>query len=126
MIDFPDARAAARQIAAVSEQTRLQILFKLAEGPHHVGQLAELLGVPIVNMSHHLGVLRQHGLVEDAKDGRRVVYTFHPDVFTPPNGDADSLGTISLGVCRLAMRRSDALTADGAKVSRKPARKKAD
>jgi DNA-binding transcriptional ArsR family regulator len=126
MIDFPDARTAARQIAAVSEQTRLQILYILAEGPHHVGQLAELLGVPIVNMSHHLGVLRQHGLVEDEKEGRRVVYKFHPDVFTPPNGDADSLGTITLGVCRLAMRRSDALTADGERVGKKSGRKKAD
>ncbi len=36
----------------------------------NVTQLAKALGVEIVNVSHHLGVLRNAGLVEDIKDGR--------------------------------------------------------
>ena len=127
MFDASDAKTAARQFAAVSEPTRLLILYRLAEEPHNVGQLAELLGIPIVNMSHHLGVLRHHGLIEDAKDGRRVVYKFNPDVFTPPTGAADGLGTVTLGVCRMTLRKSGGLTAaDGEKTGKRAVRKKAE
>ena len=120
MIDFPDARTAARQLAAVGEPTRLLILYRLTQGPHHVGELADLLGVPIVNMSHHLGVLRHFGLVEDVKRGRRVVYQFNPELFTPVKGDGEVIGTLSLGVCRLDIRKSGGPSADGAPAAKKP------
>lgn len=114
MISFSDARVAARQIAAVSEATRLTVLYTLADGPRHVGELADMLGVEIVNMSHHLGVLRSHGLVEDEKDGRRVVYKLNPDTFAAASVEGD-LGTILLGVCKLTLRQSEAPTAEGPK-----------
>lgn len=107
MIEYTDAKRSANLLSAVGEQTRLLIMYRIAEGgPHHVSQLAGLLDVPIVNMSHHLGVMRQAGLLEDEKDGRRVVYKFNPDVFDPPNGDPDCLGTLNLGVCKLVIRKT--------------------
>jgi DNA-binding transcriptional ArsR family regulator len=127
MMEFTDAKRSANLLAAVGEQTRLLIMYRLAEGPHHVGQLADLLDVPIVNMSHHLGVMRQAGLLEDEKDGRRVVYKFRPEVFSPANGDTDCLGTLTLGVCKLEIRRADAVgtAPDEVKVGRRRGRSKA-
>jgi DNA-binding transcriptional ArsR family regulator len=72
MMEFSHARKVAGMLAALAEPTRLQIAFHLAAGPHHVSQLAELVGAPMVNMSHHLGVMRQAGLLEDEKQGRKV------------------------------------------------------
>lgn len=109
-----DARDAARQMAAVGEPTRLMILYALADGQQNVGDLADLLGVPIVSMSHHLGVLRSHKLVEDEKDGRKVVYKLHPDAYVPPTGNGDR-GVLRLGVCKLTLRKAVAASADGPK-----------
>ena len=43
-------------------------------------------GAEVVNVSHHLGVLRHAGVVLDEKQGRFVVYRLHPDVFHPTGG----------------------------------------
>lgn len=106
MMDYSDARRVAAMLAAVGEPTRLLILYRLAQGPHHVGQLAEMLGVPMVNMSHHLGVLRQAGLLDDEKDGRRVVYHLRPEiVISPADTEPDVLATMQFGKCRFTLRR---------------------
>src|SRR5262245_17549291 len=103
MMEFADARRAAAMLAALAEPTRLRIIFLLARGPHHVSQLAELVGAPMVNMSHHLGVMRQSGVLEDEKDGRKVVYRFRDGIFS--NGDGnDILGTLQLGPFRVVLR----------------------
>src|SRR4051794_39338253 len=103
MMDFADARRAAVVLAALAEPTRLRIVFHLARGPHHVSQLAELIGTPMVNMSHHLGVMRTAGLLEDEKDGRKVVYKFRTEVFTADNG-GETLGTLHVGPFRVIIR----------------------
>lgn len=104
MIAFSDAKKVAGMLAAVAEPTRLLILYRLGHGPHHVGALAELLGVPMVNMSHHLGVLRQAGLLEDEKDGRRVVYKLHPELVVESVADG-ALATLALGYYHLAIKK---------------------
>jgi len=105
MIEFHDAKKVAGMLSAVGEPTRLQILYRLALAPHHVGKLADLIGIPMVNMSHHLGVMRQAGLLDDEKDGRRVVYRFRPEVFSPGNG-SEVLGTLTLGLYRLVVLKN--------------------
>lgn len=102
MMEFADARRVAAVLAALAEPTRLRILFHLARGPLHVGRLAELLDVPMVNMSHHLGVMRQAGLLDDEKDGRKVVYRFRPEVFAPGE-NGDTLGTLTVGTFRVVV-----------------------
>lgn len=106
MIAYSEARKVAGMLGAVAEPTRLLILFRLAQGPHHVGALSELLGVPMVNMSHHLGVLRQAGLLDDEKDGRRVIYRIRPEIMVEPAGDG-TLATLALGDYRLAVMKRD-------------------
>lgn len=102
MTPFVEARKVASMLAALAEPTRLRIAFYLARGPHHVSQLAELLDIPIVNMSHHLGVMRQAGLIDDEKQGRRVIYSFRHSITT--NGDGSStLITLNIGTLRVAL-----------------------
>lgn len=122
MMDYAEARRAAAGLAALAEPTRLRVLFLLARGPHHVGQLADLVGTPMVNMSHHLGVMRQAGLVEDEKDGRRVVYRFRPDVFAAGDGDG-TLGVLTVGPFRVVVRADGQPPAIG-RPKRKPPKPK--
>lgn len=103
MMDFAEARKVAQMLAALAEPTRLRIVYQLANQSYYVSQLAEVLGVPMVNLSHHLGVMRQAGFVEDEKSGRRVVYRFRPDVFQPGDG-TDILGVLQIGPIQVRLR----------------------
>jgi DNA-binding transcriptional ArsR family regulator len=109
VIEFHDAKRIAAMLAAVGEPTRLQILYRLAQGPHHVGKLAGLIGIPMVNMSHHLGVMRQAGLLDDEKDGRRVVYRIHPDICS--HAGNGSLATLQLGRYKLTVMKGGGVVA---------------
>jgi DNA-binding transcriptional ArsR family regulator len=102
MTDFSEARKVAALIAAVSEPTRLQVLWQLARGPMHVGALSDAVDIKMVNMSHHLGVMRQAGILDDTKDGRKVVCTLKPEIFTPGT-TPDVLGVLTLGNFRVVM-----------------------
>jgi ArsR family transcriptional regulator, nickel/cobalt-responsive transcriptional repressor len=94
----------AQLLRALADPERLRIISVLRRGPHNVSELADLLNSFIVNVSHHLGVLRHAGLVQDVKHGRFVVYSLHPNVYQP--GDENSsVDYLDLGCCRLEMPR---------------------
>ncbi|HEY1392532.1 MAG TPA: metalloregulator ArsR/SmtB family transcription factor [Methylibium sp.] len=59
---------------ALSEPTRLQILNLLRGGEHNVGELAQLTGYTSANVSRHLALLVQHGLLERESRGTAVYY----------------------------------------------------
>src|SRR5689334_25425946 len=71
-------REALRDVAsyfqALSEPTRLQILNLLRDGERNVGALAELCGYTPANISRHLSMLVQQGLVERESRGTAVYY----------------------------------------------------
>ena len=90
----------ARMLRALADPERLRIITCLREGPRNVTELSGLLQAEIVNVSHHLGVLRHAGVVLDEKQGRFVVYRLHPDVFHPADG-APTTEHLDLGCCRL-------------------------
>src|SRR6266513_3030481 len=92
------AKHCADMLAALAEPNRIRIIECLRTGEKNVTELAKLLNVEIVNVSHHLGVLRQAGLVQDEKHGRFVVYSLHPKHFTNDNTKATYL---DLGWCRV-------------------------
>lgn len=126
MTEFAEARKVAALLAAVAEPTRLRVLWQLAKGPEHVGNLADLVGIKMVNMSHHLGVMRQAGVLEDEKDGRRVIYRLRPDIFTRGT-TADILGVLTLGSFRVVLRaepEAPAVPAGAVAKSRRKAAKK--
>jgi ArsR family transcriptional regulator, nickel/cobalt-responsive transcriptional repressor len=98
MTDKEQAAKCAKMLQAIAEPNRIRIIEALRTGSMNVTQLATELNVEIVNVSHHLGVLRHAGLVEDQKDGRFVVYSLHPKVF---QHDASKATFVDLGWCRV-------------------------
>jgi ArsR family transcriptional regulator len=90
-------------LLALADPERLRIISCLRHGPRNVTELANLLQAKVVNVSHHLGVLRHAGVVLDEKQGRYVVYRLHPDVFHPDSG-GPAAEHLDLGCCRLELK----------------------
>lgn len=71
----PEALAqVASYFQALSEPTRLQILNLLRSGERNVGELAQACGYSSANVSRHLALLMQHGLVAREGRGTAVYY----------------------------------------------------
>jgi DNA-binding transcriptional ArsR family regulator len=90
----------ARLLKAMADPDRLRIVQCLRAGPKNVGEIAAELGEEVVNVSHHLGVLRNAGIAVDERHGRFIVYRLHPDVFQadPKQSEPEHL---DFGCCRL-------------------------
>ena len=54
---------------------RIQILRTLKTGEKTVNELARLTGIPQANMSQHLSLLRQIGLLSTRRDGTNIYYS---------------------------------------------------
>jgi DNA-binding transcriptional ArsR family regulator len=65
---------AAHILGVLSHETRLNLVLALAQGPASVSELCDHLGLEQSNASHHLGILRNTGLVSDERDGQFVIY----------------------------------------------------
>jgi len=90
----------ARALKALADPERLRIIQCLQGGAKHVGEVCKLLGLPLANVSHHLGVLRHAGLVCDKKQGKYVSYSLAPDVFAPSR-EGGAAAVADFGCCRL-------------------------
>jgi DNA-binding transcriptional ArsR family regulator len=60
--------------SALSEPTRLLIMYALSEGARNVNDLASELNVTQPTTSRHLKVLRDHGLVITTRQGTSITY----------------------------------------------------
>ncbi len=75
MLPSDEAAARAAQLAyALAHPVRLQILAALAEGDAYVMDLTAALGRRQANISQHLAVLREAGLVVAEREGMTVRY----------------------------------------------------
>jgi DNA-binding transcriptional ArsR family regulator len=110
----------AEVLKTLSSPRRLEIIHVLADGPHEVGRLAEVLGISQPNASQHLSVMRAAGLVEGERDGREVHYRLSdPDIIVA----CDIMkGVLQRRIARLADLSAEhsagpvpASTADGAR-----------
>ena len=73
----------AERFRALAEPTRIKILDRLREGEATVQELTEVIGSTQQNVSKHLGVLRQAGIVRRRRDGNYVHYWIaDPGVFS--------------------------------------------
>ena len=84
MKNLPDE--ALTQVAAyfqaLSEPTRLQILNQLRQQARSVGELAQICGYSAANISRHLALLAQHGLVARESRGNSAYYAIaDPSVY---------------------------------------------
>ncbi len=64
---------------ALADPTRILLLYRLAEGPLSVGELATALGASQPTVSRHLKVLRERGMVTTTRYGATVVYSLIDD-----------------------------------------------
>jgi DNA-binding transcriptional ArsR family regulator len=89
----------AEMLRALSEPIRLRIVDCLRSGPKNVGEIGEALDAEIVTVSHHLGILKNAGIVERERQGRFMLYKLREGVIeTKRSSSPDHL---NLGCCRL-------------------------
>jgi ArsR family transcriptional regulator len=100
MKDELESQRCARLLKAMADPERLRIVQCLRAGEKNVSDLAAELGVEVVNLSHHLGVLRHAGIVVDQRQGRFIFYRLHPTVFEQRSASA-SADYLEFGCCRL-------------------------
>ena len=62
-------------LRALAEDTRVRIIGLLISSPLDVNEIADRVGVSQYNVSKHLRVLREAGLLQLEKAGRRHLYT---------------------------------------------------
>jgi ArsR family transcriptional regulator, nickel/cobalt-responsive transcriptional repressor len=92
MPDLPAAPSCAKMLKVLADDVRLAVIEQLLEGPKHVGEINEQLGVEQTLLSHHLRVLREAGLVRSQRDGKSVLYRLAPAVEGARRGKAIDLG----------------------------------
>src|SRR3954462_12884245 len=72
-----------KYLRALADGDRLKIVQCLQDGPMSVGEVTRRLAARMANVSHHLRLLRQAGVVERRKQGRFVIYALSPKIHRP-------------------------------------------
>ena len=81
-------------LKTLASPRRLELIHVLAGGPAEVGRLAEAIGASQPNVSQHLAIMRNAGIVEAERSGREVRYRLaDPDV------------TVACGIMRGVLER---------------------
>ena len=88
---------------ALNDPKRLFILHALASGPSSVSALAEAVDASVANVSQHLAVLRERGLVDTERDGLSIIYSLrYPELI-------DIIGELRAVLRTELTRRTDQL-----------------
>lgn len=90
------AEECARKLQVLGEPARWRVIEALLEGPKHVNQIQDAVGLEQSLLSYHLRKLREEGLVRSEIDGKSRLYSV---VRT-----ADGKG-LDLGCCALDMKQ---------------------
>ncbi len=69
-----DIDLAARSLKAMSHPIRLKILCTLSDGEASVQEIVTNVGTSQSNISQHLAILREKGILVSRKDANRVYY----------------------------------------------------
>lgn len=97
----PLAELIAQRFRVIGEPTRIRLLDRLREGEASVQDLTDALAASQQNVSKHLGVLAQAGIVERRKDGNLSLYRIADE----------SVFELCEQVCGSLQRRADELSA---------------
>lgn len=71
----PVFRAHAELCQALANEHRLAILHALSQGEKCVGDIAAEIGISVHNVSQHLRLLKERGLVASRKEAQTVYYS---------------------------------------------------
>jgi len=69
----------ARLCQVLASPKRLEILYTLKDSEMTAGDLAKAVDVTMPNLSQHLSLMKQHGLVESRKEGLNMYYRVASD-----------------------------------------------
>jgi ArsR family transcriptional regulator len=96
----PTDRAAdqAAALRAVAEPIRLRVVWLLRPGPLPVGKIAEALGKPRANTSHHLILMHRAGVLTATREGLFIRYGLAPAAY-----DAGPPASLDLAGLRLLL-----------------------
>ena len=96
-------------LRALGEETRVRIVALLMEQPMDVGAISDALGVSPYNVSKHLRVLREAGLLEVEKEGRLRRYALPESI----KREASAGHVLDLGCCSFHFDEDGAARPDG-------------
>ena len=80
--DIPDGQNFERMIQffkALSDPSRVKILFSIFSSAICVGDIAKTLQMSESAVSHHLQILRMNGLVRRKRSGKTILYVLSDD-----------------------------------------------
>ena len=86
---------------ALADDTRQRILEMLLEREMCVGDIVDAFSMSQPSISHHLGVLKQFGLVTSRKEGKQVFYAINRDRVTECCGQLIAKFDVQEGVCEV-------------------------
>jgi DNA-binding transcriptional ArsR family regulator len=102
-------------LRALGEETRVRIVGLLMDHPMDVGAISAALDVSPYNVSKHLRVLREAGLLEVEKEGRLRRYAL-PDAI---RREAAAGRVLDLGCCSFQFADAAPAASKGARARRK-------
>src|SRR5262245_50257623 len=97
----------ARRFRAIGEPMRIRMLDRLRDGEATVGELSDALSASQQNVSKHLAVLADAGILGRRKDGNRVYYRVTDD------GVFDLCETVCGSIERQLRTLNDAVAGSG-------------
>lgn len=83
-------------LRALGEESRLRILRLLLADSRSVGEVAEELGLTVYNVSKHLKILKEAGLVNCTKIGQQRIYSIDSEI---QQHLTQNENTLDLGCC---------------------------
>jgi DNA-binding transcriptional ArsR family regulator len=97
MNDPSPSEKSLRYLRALGDPDRLKIVQILRAGPKSVGDISRELNSPLANVSHHLGMLKEVGIVTATKRGRFVIHELNHNI------ESRLAGThmLDFGCCRI-------------------------
>ena len=96
MVDNAQPNCAER-LKILADPTRLKVVEVLMKGPRHVQEINDDIHIEQSLLSHHLKVLREAGIVRSQRDGKAVLYSLNPSVFS----DDQLKKALNLGCCEI-------------------------
>lgn len=103
-MEQPALKKLALWLKALSEPKRLQLFDMIARGYQCNCQLGDELGLPANLISHHLGVLRDAGLIESERDPLDARWVYYSVNLSALKAASDALGAF-LDLERIQPRR---------------------
>ena len=76
-----------RVFKALADPTRRQILQELKEGDLSAGEITARFPISGPSISRHLSILKAADLVEERREGNRIVYQLEPEQIAGVVGD---------------------------------------